>query len=358
MYHTICGDMNEWFPRVKNESIDLVSPDLPYGENTVKGGFTNKVRRYKQFYAEWDDAAHNDIRGLHELTVKEAWRTLKWGGALVLTCSNENLPTLFDLLGNNTKAKGSLPPVKRYKGRCDEIEYWEDRPNFRFLNKITWTKGNSTPYMFAKKLGRNAPSCEYVLVYSKGPLKTFNYEWLKEQRTPQETRLLAGAQDDKSKPPQMKDFWIINGDEELFDDEEMDLLKEFNLFLKSKGYTFEEGKDFLDTAWIINNETRSYTGDKRHPCQKPEHLLERIICSYTNPGDIVLDPCFGGCTSGAVAVKRDRDFIGIEREQEWHLRGTQRLEKEYLNRYYEWDERKAQAWLGSLMLNTGDAVGN
>jgi modification methylase len=55
-------------------------------------------------------------------------------------------------------------------------------------------------------------------------------------------------------------------------------------------------------------------GTKAHPTQKPEALLYRILLACTKPGDIVLDPFFGTGTTGAVAKRLGRDFIGIERE--------------------------------------------
>jgi modification methylase len=56
-------------------------------------------------------------------------------------------------------------------------------------------------------------------------------------------------------------------------------------------------------------------GDKLHPTQKPESLLARVLLSASNPGDVVLDPFFGTGTTGAVAKKLGRHFIGLEREQ-------------------------------------------
>lgn len=54
--------------------------------------------------------------------------------------------------------------------------------------------------------------------------------------------------------------------------------------------------------------------DKVHPTQKPESLLYRILMATTKPGDVVLDPFFGTGTTGAVAKKLGRHFIGCERE--------------------------------------------
>ncbi len=68
-------------------------------------------------------------------------------------------------------------------------------------------------------------------------------------------------------------------------------------------------------------------GKKAHPTQKPESLLHRVILSSTEPGDVVLDPFFGTGTTGAVAKKLRRDFIGIERDPDYVHLAEQRIAK-------------------------------
>jgi len=58
-------------------------------------------------------------------------------------------------------------------------------------------------------------------------------------------------------------------------------------------------------------------GHKAHPTQKPEALLHRVLLAASNPGDLVLDPFFGTGTTGAVAKRLGRDWIGIEREADY-----------------------------------------
>lgn len=70
---------------------------------------------------------------------------------------------------------------------------------------------------------------------------------------------------------------------------------------------------------------RDGDGEKVHPTQKPEALLYRIILSSTKPGDIVLDPFFGSGTTGAVAKKLGRNFIGIERDPAYARHATKRI---------------------------------
>ncbi|MBL6936239.1 MAG: site-specific DNA-methyltransferase [Alphaproteobacteria bacterium] len=56
-------------------------------------------------------------------------------------------------------------------------------------------------------------------------------------------------------------------------------------------------------------------GQKAHSTQKPESLLHRVIVSSTKPGDLVIDPFFGSGTTGAVAKRLGRHFIGLERDR-------------------------------------------
>jgi modification methylase len=66
-------------------------------------------------------------------------------------------------------------------------------------------------------------------------------------------------------------------------------------------------------------------GDKVHPTQKPEALLFRILNATTKPGDVVLDPFFGTGTTGAVAKKLGRRFIGIERDDTYIAAALKRI---------------------------------
>lgn len=65
------------------------------------------------------------------------------------------------------------------------------------------------------------------------------------------------------------------------------------------------------------NERLRIDGQKVHSTQKPEALLNRIIVSTSNPGDLILDPFMGSGTTGAVAKELGRDYIGIEQEDEY-----------------------------------------
>ena len=63
----------------------------------------------------------------------------------------------------------------------------------------------------------------------------------------------------------------------------------------------------------------------KHPTQKPEELIERIILSSTQKDDIVLDMFNGSGTTGVVCAKNQRNYIGIESSKEYYSLSLKRL---------------------------------
>ncbi len=68
-------------------------------------------------------------------------------------------------------------------------------------------------------------------------------------------------------------------------------------------------------------------GRKAHPTQKPEALLHRVLLASTNAGDVVLDPFFGTGTTGAVARRLGRKWLGIERDPTYAAAARERIDK-------------------------------
>ncbi len=151
---------------------------------------------------------------------------------------------------------GSYHNIFRVGTILQNLGYW-------ILNDIIWRKNNPMPNF----RGTRFTNAHETLIWAAPSQKakvTFNYEAMKQ------------ANDDR----QMRSDWlfpICSGAERLKDE---------------------------------NN-------NKIHPTQKPEALLFRILNATTNRGDIVLDPFFGTGTTGAVAKKLGRHFIGIEREYDY-----------------------------------------
>ena len=150
---------------------------------------------------------------------------------------------------------GSYHNIFRVGAIMQDLGFW-------FLNDIVWRKTNPMPNF----RGRRFQNAHETMIWASRDAKakgyTFNYEAMK------------AANDDL----QMRSDWlfpICTGAERL------------------------KGED----------------GVKVHPTQKPEALLARIMMASTKPGDVVLDPFFGSGTTGAVARRFGRHFVGVEREQ-------------------------------------------
>ncbi|MFZ2096985.1 MAG: DNA methyltransferase [Anaerolineales bacterium] len=80
-------------------------------------------------------------------------------------------------------------------------------------------------------------------------------------------------------------------------------------------------------AICSGNERIKENGQKAHSTQKPEALLYRVILSSSNQRDIVLDPFFGSGTTGAVAKRLGRRWIGIEKDPKYVEIANHRIEK-------------------------------
>ena len=78
---------------------------------------------------------------------------------------------------------------------------------------------------------------------------------------------------------------------------------------------------------IGNERIKDKEGKKVHSTQKPEKLLYNVIISSSRPGDIVLDPFFGTGTTGAMAKLTGRNYIGIEREEEYINVAQERIDR-------------------------------
>jgi len=150
---------------------------------------------------------------------------------------------------------GSYHNIFRVGTALQDLGFW-------VLNDVVWRKTNPMPNF----RGRRFTNAHETLIWaSKNPDQknyTFNYEAMK----------------------------ALNDD--------LQMRSDWNLPICSGG---ERLKD--------------QNGDKAHSTQKPESLLHRVIVASTRPGDVVLDPFFGSGTTGAVARRLGRHFIGIERDK-------------------------------------------
>jgi modification methylase len=159
---------------------------------------------------------------------------------------------------------GSYHNIFRLGAILQDLQFW-------ILNDVIWLKTNPMPNF----RGRRFTNAHETLIWasrSQESRPTFNYEAMKT------------FNDDL----QMRSDWLL---------------------------PLCTGPERLKTA----------DGDKLHPTQKPEALIYRVLLASSKPGDVVLDPFFGSGTTGAVAKRLGRNFIGIERDPNYAEAARRRI---------------------------------
>jgi site-specific DNA-methyltransferase (adenine-specific) len=81
----------------------------------------------------------------------------------------------------------------------------------------------------------------------------------------------------------------------------------------------------MKSVWQIPAPEREEKRFGKHPTQKPVALLERILLAASNEGDLVLDPFMGSGSTAVAAVRKKREFVGIEIDQKWVSVALKRL---------------------------------
>jgi modification methylase len=160
---------------------------------------------------------------------------------------------------------GSYHNIFRVGTMVQDLGFW-------ILNDIVWRKSNPMPNFRGRRFTNAHETLIWAVREPKTRDYTFNYEALK-----------AGNDD-----IQMRSDWLIplcTGEERL----------------------------------------KQSSGKKLHPTQKPEALLARILLAASRPNDLVLDPFCGSGTTGAVAQRLRRRFIGIERDAKYAAAAKRRI---------------------------------
>ena len=160
---------------------------------------------------------------------------------------------------------GSYHNIFRVGAILQDLGFW-------ILNDIVWRKANPMPNFRGRRFTNAHETMIWAARSADAKAYTFNYEALK-----------AGNEDCQARSDWY--FPICTGGERLKDAQ----------------------------------------GRKTHPTQKPEALLARVLLSASNAGDLVLDPFFGSGTTGAVAKRLDRRFLGLERDETYAAAARARI---------------------------------
>jgi site-specific DNA-methyltransferase (adenine-specific) len=138
--------------------------------------------------------------------------------------------------------------------------------NYRILNDISWFKPNAAPNLGCRMFTASHETLIWASK-SKKSKHVFNYKAMREGSFPTD-------------------------------------------FLKNPGKQ-------MRSVWSVTTPSKSEKIFGKHPTQKPLNLLDRIILSSSNPGDLVLDPFAGSATTGVSALRHGRKFVGIDSNKDY-----------------------------------------
>ena len=264
------GDCLDLMKNIPDNSIDLICCDLPYGTTDVHGGKKSKNR-----FLEWDN-----IIPLDKLWI-EYKRILKDKGVV---CLNADQPFTSKLIVSNLD--------------------W-----FRY--EWLWKKNITTGFLLANY--RPMKQTEDIIIFSPagasassakgGNCMTYNPQGLVEK--------IVNKKNNKKRLGK----FLLNEE----------FMGKNNVLLGEKEYT--------QKATNYPKEIIEFDMDRQsiHPTQKPVALIEYLVKTYSNEGGVILDNCMGSGTTGVACVRTNRNFIGIEMDNNYFELAKERIEKEKAN---------------------------
>ena len=285
--------------KIENGSVDLILTDLPYGNMNTDGGRKLGING-------WDLAI--DPKKVYEI----ANRILRKNGKMILFSQEPYTTKLITECINNVS----------------------------FNYRATWEKDN-----FAVALGANVNMVSFtedILIFSKTiedksehPLQDYFYDefvksgiTVKEYCSKLETKhashfFTKGMQFRTPNEKYLKQLQDLTGLFNITIEEVKQKQKEFLEYNRTKfASTFNlwEGNKYKSNILKYKKDYNGY-----HPTQKPVLLLEDLIKTFSNENDLVVDLTMGSGSTGVACKNTNRDFIGIEMNDEYFKISEQRI---------------------------------
>ena len=256
------GDCLDVMKTIPDGSVDLVVTSPPY----------DNLRTYNGNIEQWNFEKFKNI-------AKELYRIIKKGGVVIWVIGDATI-------------KGSETGTS-----FKQALYFKDL-GFNLHDTMIYEKNTST--FPARKTGiRYTQIFEYMFIFSKGKPKTVNLICDKKNKWGGVTTWGAS--------------WNRNSNDELVKGDKKTTIAEYsprnNIWLYKIGRGSDKGKG----------------GVKNHPAVFPLDLAKDHILSWSNEGDVVLDPFMGSGTTGVASINTNRNFIGIELSEEYYNIAKERI---------------------------------
>jgi len=327
MINLMKGDCLERMKKIESGSVDLIVCDLPYG--TVKGiADSSSIKHGMKGKTDWDSVIDTD------LIMQESNRILRKNGKMVLFAQH---PFTYELISKAI-------------------------PNLPFCYSMIWEKDHFANALTAKKAPLNY--FEDILVFSKSSEAIPPHDY--DNKHPLRVYFKAvmdfiglNLKEINSKLGHRRaehTFYVDSTQyglctektyNELIEVFHIDSMEGFRVFgsLKSENAIFKEGVE-ADRLKYLEKHNEQYPSafnlwqgkkyksnilkykkdyDGFHPTQKPVLLLEDLIKTYSNEGDLIADMTMGSGSTGVACVNTGRNFIGIEMDDKYFEIATKRI---------------------------------
>jgi DNA modification methylase len=289
----IHGDCIEVLTKLKDESVDLIIADPPYWK--VVGEKWDYKWRTLEDYIEWSI-----------LWLIEVERVLRKGGS-------------FYLFGYFRTLVYLIPEL--------------DKLNMELRQQIIINKGMQSVSGRATKNYKIFPNVTESILFFVKDSKPFIKDFLKQRQkelglSSKQINELLGVKSNGG------GMWSIYTGKNICKQvptrelwEKLKIILKFDIPYENISITFNSIMGVTD-VW---DDISFYERNRIHPTQKPYKLIERLILASSNENDLVLDPFSGSGTTALVARQLNRNFIGIEIDEEYKQSSEERLERVLIN---------------------------
>ena len=303
MNDLIHGDCLEEHKAIESGSVDLVLTDLPYG--TVKGLGNSRVAKEKKYnVSEWDITIDTDQ------VMQIANRILRKNGKMILTANQPftteliskaipNLPHSYNMYWDKMHFANCLVSNKAPVSYIEDVLVFSKKYDVENLHPLRTYFGNVLSFIGLKKknvieaIGQRA---DHVF-----RIKSSQFELCKK-----ETYLALITE------------YRINNMDGFLNYSELEKINERH----TSTFNLWEGNKYKSNILKYKKDYDGY-----HPTQKPVLLLEDLIKTFSNENDLVVDLTMGSGSTGVACMNTNRDFIGIELDENYFKIAEERIEK-------------------------------
>ena len=303
-------DCLEGMKAIPDGSVDAVICDLPYGTMKNIGGAPG----WHSDNCDWDDIIPTDK------LFTEYERVLRRGGAIILFSQE---PYTSHLRTFRAKNIDFCYPMMWKKDSAGNIMLAKNAPLSYFEDINVFAKANPLhDYDLAHPLREYfAKVMEFIGKPRKQVIETIGQNADHTFRCNSSQFALCTAETYQ----QLIDVFHIDKMEGYRTYEDLKAEDDTFVIVKEHERTFNlpEGEKSLSNVLEFSKDTDGF-----HPTQKPVALIRRLVLTYTNEGDTVLDNCMGSGTTAIACIKERRHFIGFELSKEYFDKAVRRIKAE------------------------------